>query len=94
MQGQIVVFFCLQVFLTGNQLVLIKSLLLLVGAAQALHIGPVFQHILAHVQLLLLHLNLGIAEDVLLLGQLGFGVQYLQVQVVVIQDEDSVTGLH
>ncbi len=56
--------------------------------------GAVLQLVLAHVQLLLLHLDLCVAEDVLLLGQLSLGVQYLQVQVVVVQDEDRIPGLN
>ena len=84
----------LQVVFLGDEFVLIQGLLLLVGALEAVHLGAVLQHVLTDVQLLLLHLDLGVAEDVLLLGQLGLGVQDLQVQVVVIEDEDGVPRLH
>ena len=72
---QSVVFLCFQVVLLGNEFILIECLLLLVSAAQAFYLGAIFQHVLAHVELLLLHLDLRIAQDVLLLCQFGFGVQ-------------------
>ena len=90
LEGELVVFLGLQVVFPGDEFVLIEGLLLLVGALEAVHLGAVLQHVLADVQLLLLHLDLGVAEDVLLLRQLGLGVQDLQVQVVVIEDENGV----
>ncbi len=92
--GQLVVFFGLQILFAGDELVLVKGLLLLVCAPQTVYLHSVFQHVLAHVYLLLCHLNLGVAEDILLLGQFGLGVEDLQVKVVVIEDEDGIAGLH
>ena len=77
LQSQIVVFFCLQVLLLGDELLLIERFLLLVSTLQAVHLRTVFQHVLAYVQLLLLHLDLRVAQDVFFLRQLGLGVQDL-----------------
>ena len=70
LQSQIVVFLGLQVVFLGDEIVLVEGLLLLVGSLETVNLCTVLQHILTHVQLLLLHLDLGVAENVLLLGQL------------------------
>ena len=93
-QREPVVLLSLQVVLLGDELVLVKGFLLLVGTLQAVHLRAVLQHVLPDIQFLLLHLDLRVAEDVLLLGQFGLGVQDLQVQVVVVQEKDGVAGLH
>ena len=92
--GQLVVFFCLQVFFPGNQFVLIQGFLLLVRALEPVNLHAIFQHILADVQFLLFHLDLRVAEDVLLLGQFGLGIQDGKVQVVIVEDQDGIAGLH
>ena len=92
--GQSIVFLGLQILLLGYELILIKGLLLLIGTAQAFHLRAVFQHVLSHVQLLLLHLDLGVAQDVLFLCEFRLRVQDGKVQVVVGQEQDGVAGLH
>ncbi len=47
-----------------------------------------------HGKFLLLHRYHSVPEDVLFLGQFGFGVQYLHVQSLVSEDDYHVTRLH
>ena len=83
LRSQVIVFFRLEIVFLGDQLVLIKGFLLFVGTLVTLNLGAIFKHVLAYVQFLLFHLDLGVAEDVLLFCQFGFGVEYLQVQIVI-----------
>ncbi len=91
--GEFVVFLGLQILFFGDKFIFIEGLLLLVGTAQAFHLRAVLQHILAHVQFLLLHLDLRVAQDILLLREFGLGVQDGEVQVVVGEDQDGISGL-
>ncbi len=92
--GKPIILLGLQILLPGDEFILVKGLLLLVGTAQAFHLDAVFQHVLTHIQLLLLHGNLRIALDVFLLRQVGFGIQDLHVQVVIGEHQDGVAGFH
>ena len=71
LQGQAVILLGLQIIFLGDEFVLIERFLLLIGTLEAVDLYAILQYILAHIQLLLFHLDLGIAENVFLLSQFG-----------------------
>ena len=87
---ELIILLCLKVLLLGDQFVLVESLLLLVSPVEFLDISPVLQLVLAHVQLLLLHLDLRVSQNVLFLSEFRLGIQDLEVQVVVAQHKDRI----
>ncbi len=90
LHGEVVVFFCLEIFLTGIELFLVQCLLVLVGAPLGHHVLREGEFLVAVVELVLLHGNLRIAEHVLLFGEFALGIQYLQVEVGVAEFHDDV----
>ena len=90
---QLVILLCLQEVLAGDEAVFKEGFLRLVGASVTLHLHLQLQFLLLDAQLLLLHLNHGVAQDVLLLGEVGLGVEDLHVEVLVAEDEDDIAGI-
>ena len=91
--GEFVILLRFQEFLAGNEAVVKQGILCLVGAAVALHVHLQLQFLLFDAQLLLFHLNHGVAQDVLLLGEVGLGGEDLHVEVLVAQDKNYISGL-
>ena len=91
--AELVVLFGLQEVLAGDEAVVEERLLRLVAAAVAAHLGLQLHLLLFEAQFLLLHLDHRVAQDVLLLGEFGLGVEDLHVKVLVAEDEDDIAGL-
>ena len=62
----------------------------LVGAFLAAHLHLQLQFLLLEAQLLLFHLDHRVAEDVLLLGEVGLSVEDLHVETLIAEDQDDV----
>ena len=92
LRGQLVILFCLQEILAGDQLFLIEFLLLVVGTAGTGHLHVELRLLELVVELVLLHRHLRVAEEVLLLGQLRLGVEYLQIEARVGEAEVALLG--
>ena len=88
--GQLVILLGLQKQLLGDEIVLIERLLRLVSAFLAAHLHLQLQFLLLEAQLLLFHLDHRVAEDVLLLGEVGLSVENLHVETLVAEDQDDV----
>ena len=89
---EFVVFFGFEILLPGDEFVLVQGGLLLVVPAAAPDIHLVGHLVLLDGELLLLHLDHGVAQDVLLLGELRLRVEDLQVKVVVAEQEKGLPG--
>ena len=87
---QLVVLLGLEIFLMGNQTVLVKTPVLLVFALLALGVDGVLQPLLLEVELFLLHGHCGVPQEVLLLGQVGLALENLQSEGVVGQADEHV----
>ena len=94
LRRQFVILFCLQEILAGDQLFLIEFLLLVVGTAGTGHLHVELRFLELVVELVLLHRHLRVAEEVLLLGQLRLGVEYLQIEARVGEADDDIAFLH
>ena len=66
---------------------------LLVGRQRVVAVRHI-EYVLLHVEFLLLHLNACVTQDILFLCKFGFGVEYLQVEVVVGEYEYVVAGMN
>ena len=91
--GQLVVLLRFEVFLAGDEVLVPELLAALVGALGAAHFDLQREAFLTDGEFLLLHTDEGVAEDVFFLGQLGFGVEDLQVEVFVAQYKYNVASL-
>ena len=90
---QTVVLLRTEIFLTSNQLVGIQCTLRLCGAACAFHLHCQLQTLLLQTEFLLLHRDESVAQKVLFLSEFGFGVEDLQVEVVVAEYQYAVACL-
>ena len=61
-----------------------------VGPQFGLHIHFQLQGLVAVVQPILLHRDLGVAQHILFLGQFALGIQYFEVEIAVAQFHDDV----
>ena len=88
--GQLVVLLRLEPLFAGDEFAAVELLVLLELAQLALHVEVELQLLLTQVELLLLHGHLGVAQEVLLLGQLGLAVENREVEVVVAEHHQHV----
>ena len=92
--GQLIVFLGPQPVFLWDEAFGVELLLALPVAALRHHVLRELQLLVAVVQTVLLHGNLRVAQHVLLLRQLAFGIQNLQVQVGVAQANQHVALLY
>ena len=82
-----------KIIFPGNQSVLIKGLVLLIFSLQTSNLCLKLELVLFEGELLLFHGNQCVAQNVLLLGKFGLGVENLKVEVVVAQSDDDIASL-
>ena len=80
---ELIVLLRLDVILLADEFLLIEPLVLLIVALFALGVHIELRLLRLVVQTVLLHRHLGIAQQVLLLGEFGLGIQDLKVEVAV-----------
>ena len=90
LDGKVVIFLCLQILLARIEFFLVQRLLMLIGTALGNDILRKRQFLVAIVQAVLLHRNLGVAKHVLLFGKFTFGIQNLQVEIRIAQFHDYI----
>ena len=88
---QLVILLGLQIGLAADEFLVVEPLVLLVGTTLAFHVHTQRCSLGLVVQFVLLHRHLGVAQQVLLLGELGFGIQDLQVEVRIRETYDDIT---
>ena len=92
--GQFVIFFRLQIDLFRNQVFLIKLFLCFIRPTIPFDFHLQLKHFLMHVQLFLLHRDQGITQEVFFLCQVGFRIEDLHIQILILQFEDLIARLH
>ena len=88
---QLVVLLGLQIGLAADEFLVVEPLILLVGTTLAFHVHTQRCSLGLVVQFVLLHRHLGVAQQVLLLGEFGFGIQDLQVEVRIRETYDDIS---
>ena len=91
LDGKVVIFLCLEILLARIEFFLVQRRLMLIGTALGNDILRKRQFLVAIVQTVLLHRNLGVAKHVLLFGKFAFGIQNLQVEIRIAQFHDHIT---
>ena len=91
LDGKVVIFLSLQILLARIEFFLVQRLLMLIGAALGNDILRKRQFLVAIVQAVLLHRNLGVAKHILLFGKFTFGIQNLQIEIRIAQFHDHIT---
>ena len=94
LDGKVVIFLSLQILLARIEFFLVQRLLMLIGAALGNDILRKRQFLVAIVQAVLLHRNLGVAKHILLFGKFAFGIQNLQVEIRIAQFHDYIALVH
>ena len=79
----LIVLLRLQPHLTRQQILFVEHIVILKCATLALHLHIELHLLLTQRKTILLHLDKGVAQDVLLLGKIGFGVENLHREVIV-----------
>ena len=90
LDGKVVIFLCLEILLARIEFFLVQRLLMLIGTALGNDILRKRQFLVAIVQAVLLHRNLGIAKHVLLFGKFALGIQNLQIEIRIAQFHDYI----
>ena len=91
LDGKVVIFLCLEILLARIEFFLVQRCLMLIGTALGNNILRKRQFLVAIVQAVLLHRNLGVAKHVLLFGKFALGIQNLQVEIRIAQFHDHIT---
>ena len=91
LDGKVVIFLCLEILLARIEFFLVQRRLMLIGTALGNNILRKRQFLVAIVQAVLLHRNLGVAKHVLLFGKFALGIQNLQVEIRIAQFHDHIT---
>ncbi len=79
LDGKVVIFLCLEILLARIEFFLVQRRLMLIGTALGNNILRKRQFLVAIVQAVLLHRNLGVAKHVLLFGKFAFDITLVYV---------------
>ena len=94
LHSQVVVLLGMQVVLTRSEVLGQQRFLLLKKAVFAVEFGAGGEQVLLYLQPVFFHRYLGVAQHVLLLGELRFGIENLLPQVGVVEREDYVACIY